>query len=44
MTAVDPKEKEVTLSDGAKFKYTKLIYALGAECFIPPIEGTGKAQ
>ena len=44
VTAVDPKEKEVTLSDGAKFKYTKLIYALGAECFIPPIEGTGKAQ
>ena len=44
VTAVDPKEKEVTLSDGAKFKYTKLIYALGAECFIPPIEGAGKAQ
>ncbi len=44
VTAVDTKEKEVTLSDGARFKYTKLIYALGAECFIPPIAGAQKEQ
>ena len=32
-------EREVELSDGTRLKYTKLIYALGAECFIPAIPG-----
>lgn len=25
-------------------KYTKLIYALGSECFVPPIPGTDKPE
>ena len=30
------------LSDGTKLKYTKLIYALGSECFVPPIPGADR--
>ncbi|QNM05545.1 FAD-dependent oxidoreductase [Qiania dongpingensis] len=41
---IEPGQKEVTLSDGAKFKYTKLIYALGSESFIPPIPGSDKRE
>lgn len=39
VTQIDPQEKEVILSDGSRFKYTKLIYAAGSECFVPPIPG-----
>ena len=39
---IDEKEKEVELSDGTKLKYTKLIYALGSECFVPPIPGADR--
>ena len=42
VTSVDTKEKEVSLEDGTRLKYTKLIYALGGECFIPPIPGSDK--
>ena len=41
---IDTHQKEVILSDGTKCKYTKLIYALGSECFIPPIPGADKPQ
>lgn len=44
VVSVDTKEKEISLSDGIKLKYTKLIYALGSECFIPPIAGYEKPQ
>lgn len=37
--SADTEKKEVVLEDGSTLKYTKLIYALGAECFIPPISG-----
>lgn len=39
---IDVKAKEVYLDDGNKYHYTKLIYALGSECFIPPIQGIDK--
>ena len=42
MASLDKKEKEVSLEDGTRLKYTKLIYALGGECFIPPIPGSDK--
>lgn len=32
-------EKSITLSGGLKLEYDKCIYALGADCFIPPIAG-----
>ena len=37
---VDTSGKEVLLEDGTRLHFTKLIYALGSECFIPPIKGT----
>ena len=40
--AIDTEKKEVRLSDQSRLQYTKLIYALGAECFIPPISGHEK--
>ena len=41
VTAVDQAQKEVILDSGEKIRYTRLIYALGSECFIPPMEGRG---
>ena len=41
VTAVDQEQKEVILDSGEKIRYTRLIYALGSECFIPPMEGRG---
>ncbi len=42
VTAIHPDRKEVELKDGMKFAYTKLIYAMGSECFIPKIPGVEK--
>ena len=39
VASVDTKAKTVALDDGSVFAYDKLIYALGAESFIPPIPG-----
>ena len=36
--SIDPTNKMVVCGD-MKLQYDKLIYALGAECFIPPIPG-----
>lgn len=37
-----PETKNVTASDGAVYSYDKLIYATGAECFVPPFPGHDK--
>ncbi|MFR2410961.1 MAG: FAD-dependent oxidoreductase, partial [[Clostridium] symbiosum] len=42
VASVDTEIKQVVLEDGTKMVYTKLIYALGAESFIPPIRGAGQ--
>jgi flavodoxin len=42
VTKIDTKEKEVHFRDGIKLKYDKCIYALGSECFVPPIAGVDK--
>ena len=39
---INTEEKVVTLDDDTKLKYDKCIYALGSECFIPPINGCEK--
>lgn len=39
---IDVAAHKVLLDDGNSYHYTKLIYALGSECFIPPISGTDK--
>ena len=36
---IDPEEKTVTLSDGAKLGYEKLLVATGSRPFDPPMEG-----
>lgn len=41
---IDVKEKEVVFNDGIRLKYDKCIYALGAECFIPPVKGIDKKE
>ncbi|BCZ47757.1 oxidoreductase [Clostridium gelidum] len=41
---IDTKEKEVIFEDGIKLKYDKCIYALGSECFVPPILGNDKSE
>lgn len=42
--AIYTEKKEVELTDGTKLKYTRLVYALGSECFIPPIPGADKPE
>jgi len=39
VTDVDLAQREVVLDDGSRVHFTKLIYALGSECFVPPIPG-----
>ena len=41
---IDAKAKEVVFEDGIKLKYDKCIYALGSECFVPPILGVDKEE
>ncbi len=36
---VDLTQKEVILEDGSRVHFTKLVYALGSECFLPPVKG-----
>ena len=42
VSAIDAEKKTITLADGNAFAYDKLIYALGARCFIPPFEGSDR--
>lgn len=42
--SIDTQAKEVAFYDGLKLKYDKCIYALGSECFVPPIPGHDKEQ
>lgn len=37
--AMDPKMKTITTEFGETYPYDKLIYATGAECFVPPFPG-----
>ncbi len=38
-TSIDPDKKEVTLNDGSKISYDKLLNATGSSPFIPPMKG-----
>lgn len=44
VTAVDMEKSQVILDDGSPIHFTRLIYALGSECFIPPIKGSDREQ
>ncbi len=39
IVSVDTENQNVCLEDGTKIHYTRLVYALGSECFVPPIKG-----
>ncbi len=39
---IDTEKKTVTLADGLVFPYDKLVYALGARCFVPPFKGNDR--
>lgn len=41
---LDARNKTVLLGDGRSIPYDKCIYALGAECFVPPIQGSDKPE
>lgn len=41
---INTEEREVIFEDGIRLKYDKCIYALGSECFIPPIPGHEKDE
>ena len=42
VTGIDIRDKTVRTAGGESISYDKLIYALGAECFVPPISGRDK--
>jgi len=42
--SLDSNKKEITLASGAVLSYDKCVYALGAECFVPPIKGADKKE
>lgn len=44
VSAIDTQAKTVALEDGLVFPYDKLVYALGARCFMPPFEGHDRAN
>lgn len=42
VTALDVENKTISLEDDRLFYFDKCIYALGSECFVPPIAGNNK--
>lgn len=44
VTKLDTSNKTIELKDGRRIAYDKCIYALGAECFVPPIKGSDKPE
>jgi len=44
VTALNTENKTVVFENGRELHYDKCIYALGAECFVPPIPGCDKER
>ena len=42
--SLDAPSRHVVLDDGTTFRYDKCVYAMGAECFVPPIPGADGAN
>lgn len=42
VTSIKPAEHTVSLDGGTVLSYDKCVYALGADCFVPPIPGREK--
>ena len=41
-TALDPADHSLTLDDGSRVEYDRLLLAMGGRAFVPPCEGTDK--
>lgn len=41
ISGLDAVQRKVTLRDGRVLDYDRCVYAMGADCFIPPMEGVG---
>lgn len=41
---LEPDTKTILMGDGSRQRYDKCIYALGSECYIPPITGADKPE
>ncbi|HPZ10636.1 MAG TPA: FAD-dependent oxidoreductase [Candidatus Eremiobacteraeota bacterium] len=39
VTSIVPEKNEITTKDGRVFAYDRLLIAVGANCFVPPIKG-----
>lgn len=44
LNSINTKDKHIVFDNNKKILYSKCIYALGAECFIPPIKGSDKKE
>jgi NAD(P)H-nitrite reductase large subunit len=44
VTAIDPQDKTVTLDDGQKISYSKLLVATGSKPFVPKMEGIEQVE
>lgn len=42
VVSIDPVRRTAVLDNGEELTYDRLIYAAGAECFVPPIKGSDK--
>lgn len=42
VAAIDTEKKTVSVEGSADIAYDRLVYSLGAECYIPPIDGSDK--
>lgn len=42
VVSVDPAGHEIVTADGRRFPYDKLIFATGADAFVPPVKGLDK--
>ena len=44
VASVDPAGHEIVTADGRHFSYDKLIFATGADAFVPPVEGLAQIE
>ena len=44
VASVDPAGHEIVTADGRRFPYDKLIFATGADAFVPPVEGLDQIE
>ncbi len=43
VATIDPPAHQLTLADGSRVRYDRLLLATGGYCFVPPFQGTQKS-